>query len=424
MKHTRIKAMLAAAMLAFTMTGCGNVLNMAAGSGKTAELTEGITAQAVTGTEPDAEFLSGQTAFALALLQNAARNHEGQNVLLSPYSVMQALAMTANGAKGQTRTEMEQVLGGLPADALNGYLFTRREQLPAAQIKTANSVWWRSDENRLEVKPEFLQTAANYYAASAFQAPFDESTVKAINDWCSEHTEGMIPQMLDQIPPEVVMYLINAVSFDAKWEKIYDEEEPRAMQFTAANGSSQPMELMRSDEQTYLEDAHATGFLKPYENGGYAFAAILPEEGMSPEEYLAQLTPEGLRGLLLNTQNVTVHAGLPKFSYSYNDELSATLAEMGMPTAFDDNRADFSNMAESTNGNIAISRVLHKTNISVDTEGTKAAAVTIVECSDEACAEDPDNSKTVMLDRPFVYMIVDTNEMLPVFTGILNSIPS
>ena len=145
---------------------------------------------------------------------------------------------------------------------------------------------------------------------------------------------------------------------------------------------------------------------------------------MSPEEYLSQLTPEGLRDLFMNTQNVTVHAGLPKFSYSYNDELSVTLSEMGMPAAFDGKRADFSNMAKSSNGNIAISRVLHNTNISVDTEGTKAAAVTIVECSDEACAEDPDKTKTVMLDRPFVYMIVDTNEMLPVFAGILNSIPS
>lgn len=420
MKHTRIKAMLAAAMLAFSMTGCSNSY-MTAESGKASELTAGITAQAVTGTEPDAEFIAGQTAFALSLLQQTAKNYDGKNVLLSPYSLMQALAMAANGADGQTRSEMEQVLGGLPVDALNSYLYTRREQLPAAQIKTANSVWWRNAGDRLQVNPAFLQTAADYYAASAYQAPFDDSTVKAINDWCSKHTDGMIPELLDQIDPEVMMYLINAVSFDAKWETVY-EEEPWESEFTAADGSTQQMELMWSDEHTYLEDAHATGFLKPYENGDYAFAAILPEEGMTPEAYLAQLTPEGLRDLFLNAETAPVEAGMPKFSYAYEDELSKMLSEMGMPTAFED-AADFKNMAVSGDGNIAISRVLHKTFISVDTEGTKAAAISAVEF-DSCAPEVSDNLKTVLLDRPFVYMIVDTNEMLPVFAGILNSIPS
>ena len=128
MKHTRIKALAAAMLLLTTMTGCGAGSGISLGhSAKAVELTAGMRSTGSESTKPDEAFLQGQTAFALSLMQEAAKTREGRNVLLSPYSLMQALAMTANGAAGDTRAEMEQVLGGLPLDTLNSGLNYERQ---------------------------------------------------------------------------------------------------------------------------------------------------------------------------------------------------------------------------------------------------------------------------------------------------------
>ncbi|MBR4199800.1 MAG: serpin family protein [Oscillospiraceae bacterium] len=257
--------------------------------------------------------------------------------------------------------------------------------------------------------------------ADVFASPFNEQTQKDINNWCNVKTLGMIPELLSEpIPEEAVMYLINAVCFDAKWAHVY-EEEPQPLDFTAADGTVQQAQMMYSDEYQYLEDAHAVGFLKYYRGGSYAFAALLPEEGMTPERYLAQLTPDALRDILVNAESCDVNAGLPQFSYDFDMLMNEPLTEMGMGSAFEES-ADFSNMAKTATGTLFINRVLHKTHIDVDTEGTKAAAVTAVEMFDECDAEEPAEPKYVILDRPFVYMIVDTQTMLPVFFGILNNV--
>ena len=130
----------------------------------------------VTGADYDETFGKAQAAFTLSLLQKNAEAYQGENLLLSPYSVMQALAMTANGASGETLSEMEQTLGGIPCAKLNEYLYTQRTGMPDsenAKFKVANSLWIRDDEERLQVKPEFLQKIGNYYSAEAYRAPFD-----------------------------------------------------------------------------------------------------------------------------------------------------------------------------------------------------------------------------------------------------------
>ena len=404
-----------ACTLGLFLTACGG------NTVPSTNLTADIQPQTVSAAEPDELFCTGQTAFALSLLQETVSE---ENLLLSPYSVMQALAMTANGADGETRTQMEQVLGGLPMETLNPYLYTMRSQQPNTEhykLLTANSVWIRNDAERIRVKPDFLQTNADYYGADAYNAPFDNSTVSDINQWCSDHTDGMIPELLNRIEDEAVMYLINAVLFDSKWARPYTSE-PRDCNFTAQNGTNQTAQMMYSDEHLYLEDANATGFMKRYEGGQYAFAALLPEEGMSAADYIAGLTAESLRDTLTNPQSCEVRAGLPAFSYDYDTELSDALKAMGMPLAFTDS-ADFTRMADTESDSLYISGVLHKTHIDVNTEGTRAAAVTAVEVytSEAIATEEP---KYVILDRPFLYMILDTETCLPIFVGVLNEIPS
>ncbi|MBR6106780.1 MAG: serpin family protein [Oscillospiraceae bacterium] len=425
MKTAGIKAaaLICTAALCMPFAACGKQGKSGGQTVQAADLTKDIKPQSVTDTAPDEQFCAGQTAFALHLMQETLKE-DSENVLISPYSVMQALAMTANGAKGETLSQMEQVLGGIPVGSLNGYLHKQRSLLPdtdECRFRDANSVWFRDDASRLTMQQDFLQTTADYYGADAFKAPFDDSTLNDVNNWISDRTAGRIPKMLDRIGQEDVIYLVNAVVFDAKWESPYDGEEFSSVEFTALNGKTQTANMMFFDEYTYLSDVHATGFVKPYQGGQYAFAALLPEEGLSVTDYVAGLTPESLRETLTCAQHTAVDAGLPAFSYDFDAELSPMLKSMGMTDAFDPDIADLTGMASSSNGNIYISQVLHKTHIDVNTEGTSAAAATVVTACD-SCAL-PEDVKHVTLDRPFLYMIIDTENSLPVFMGVLTELP-
>ncbi|MBR6106782.1 MAG: serpin family protein [Oscillospiraceae bacterium] len=425
MKYRRSMSFAAAMLLLCAgLTGCGKQESdtPAGQTVQAADLTADIKPQAVTGADPDETYCAGQTAFALKLMQETLKKQQ-DNVLISPYSVMQALAMTANGANGDTLAQMEQTLGGLPIADLNRYLYTVRTNQPnteACKLECANSLWIRDDGDRIEAKPDFLQTTADYYGAPAYKRPFDQSTADEINSWCSEHTDGMIPHVISEIDETELMYLINAVVFDAKWEKQY-ENDPTDRDFKALDGSTQTAQMMYSDEHLYLTDAHACGFMKPYAGGKYAFAALLPEEGLSVTDYVAGLTPESLRKTLTGADREDVYAGLPEFTYDFDTEMTEQLSNMGMPGAFSEG-ADFRRMAKTDNGLLYIDKVLHKTHIEVDPKGTKAAAVTAVIMTNECDAETPE-PKYVILDRPFLYMIVDTETGLPVFMGILTEIP-
>lgn len=377
-------------------------------------LTADIQSESVEGKDADETFVNGQTNFALELLKNTVS--EKENILVSPYSVVQALAMTGNGTDGVTKEEFENVIGGgIDFDELNKYLYTQRTGQPndeKCKLLTANSVWTRNDDERISPYPEFLQKAVDYYNAELFKAPFDDETTKEVNKWVDTNTDHMIPQIVDKIDPETVMMLINAVTFDAKWQIPYFKEDVFEHDFTNYNGTVQQAEMMFSDEYSYLEDENATGFYKYYQGGRYAFAALLPNEDISVTDYVNSLTPESLHNVLSNPQEDYIRAGLPKFSYDYGTELSEILADMGMPSAFD--YADFSKLAPQS---IFISKVIHKTHIDVFEEGTRAAAVTGVFENDTTCPPLPE--KEIILDRPFVYCIVDTETYLPVFMGTL-----
>lgn len=386
--------------------------------GEPVDLMAGVqpAASRVTG-KPDPAAAAAATDFALRLFRVAGETDE--NTLLSPLSVLAALAMTANGAKGETLAQMEQTLG-LSGDALNEFFRAYLNALSGDEVlKLANSVWFTEDP-RFTVNGDFLQTNADYYGAEVYQAPFDEATRAAINDWVREKTDGMIPEILDQIPQAAVMYLVNALAFDAKWAKTYLSNSVSAGDFTLENGETRQADFMFSEEHEYLENELAVGFVKPYEGGKYAFAALLPKEGVSLEALLEGLDGAALQQLLQKRSDATVFTLLPKFETACGKELAEVLQDMGMELAFDENRADFTGLGTSSAGNIFINRVIHKTYISVAEEGTRAGAATVVEMTDGALLveEDP---KEVYLNRPFVYLLIDTETCLPLFIGTLRN---
>ena len=410
----KLIALLLVLAMALGMTACSQV--------SANDLMKDVPAKAVD-VLPDMDAGAAAAAdFGVRLFKTSIE--EGENTLISPLSVLYALAMTANGADGETLAQMEQVLG-MDVDNLNSYMLAYLDLLPETKdykMSLANSIWFKDDPN-FAVEQSFLQTNADYYGAGAYKAAFDEGTRNDINNWVKEHTDGMIPEIIDEIPDEAIMYLVNALAFDAKWADEYEEHQIREGRFTMEDGTRQDVDMMHSEEYTYLEDDLATGFIKYYKDRKYAFVAMLPNEGVTVSQYVDSLTGEHLRELLNNPQDLTVFASIPKFETEYDIEMSEVLQEMGMTDAFDWQVADFSRLGTyNVDGmNICINRVLHKTFISVSEQGTRAGAATAVEMVAEGAMEIVE-FKEVVLDRPFVYMLIDCETNLPFFIGTMMNV--
>ena len=410
----KLIALLLVFAMALSLTACSQ--------GSSEDLMKGVPAKAVD-VLPDMDAGAAAAAdFGVRLFKTSME--EGKNTLISPLSVLYALAMTANGADGETLVQMEQVLG-MDVENLNSYMLAYLDLLPESKdykMSLANSIWFKDDPDFI-VEQSFLQTNADYYGAGAYKAAFDESTRNDINNWVKEHTDGMIPEILDEIPDEAIMYLVNALAFDAKWADEYEEHQIREGPFTMEDGTRQDVDMMHSEEYTYLEDDMATGFIKYYKDRRYAFVAMLPNEGVSVSQYVDSLTGEHLRELLNNPQDLTVFASIPKFETEYDIEMSEVLQEMGMTDAFDWQIADFSKLGTyNVDGmNICINRVLHKTFISVTEQGTRAGAATAVEMVAEGAMEIVE-FKEVVLERPFVYMLIDCETNLPFFIGTMMNV--
>ena len=407
----RMIAMVLSVALFFSMTACSKV--------SSDDLMKDVPAKAVD-VLPDMDAgAAAATDFGVRLFQTSME--EGKNTLISPLSVLYALAMTANGADGETLAQMQQVLG-MDSDDLNCYMLAYMDLLPEAEeykMSLANSIWFKDDPN-FTVNESFLQTNADYYGSSIYKAAFDEGTRNDINNWVKEHTDEMIPEILDEIPDEAIMYLVNALAFEAQWDDVYDEFQVRDGIFTKEDGTKQDVEMMHADEYKYLSDDLATGFIKYYEGRKYAFAALLPNEGVTVQQYVDSLTGSHLRKMLADPEEIQVFTCIPKFESEYDIEMSEVLQEMGMTDAFDWHIADFSKLGTyNVDGmNICINRVLHKTFISVTEQGTKAGAATAVEMVAEGAAEIQEY-REVILDRPFVYILIDCETNLPFFIGTM-----
>ena len=208
-----IISLLLVCAMAVNLTGCTMEV-------QAKDLMDGITPSQVNALDDLGSQNADVTDFAIRLFK--ASEESGKNTLISPLSVLCALAMTANGAEEETLAQMEEVLG-MTTEELNLYLYSYMQNLPQGEkykLSLANSIWFTEDE-RFTVNQDFLQTNANYYGADIYKAPFDNQTLKDINNWVKQNTDEMIPEILDKIPDEAIMYLVNALAFEAEWMEIY-----------------------------------------------------------------------------------------------------------------------------------------------------------------------------------------------------------
>ena len=403
-------SLLLAIFITVSVTSCGTV-------SKPSNLMDNILSATVPSRQIDTVFIESMADVSLKLFKNSITNRE--NSIISPLSVILALAIIANGADGETLAQIEALLGiGISLTDLNEYLHSYINNLPStvrSRLKIANSLWFRDDNRRLHIERIFLQINADYYNTEAFTSEFNENTINDINSWVNVNTDGLINEIINNIDPNEVLYIVNTVLFDAIWSEPYVEHDiERDGIFTNIYGESQSVEFMHSKEGLLLDDGMATGFIKTYADG-YSFLALLPNIDVPIESYIESLTGAMFMDILANVKNTTVETIMPKFEYEYEIRLNDILKDLGITDAFDHTKADFSNMASMSNGNIYISEVLHKAYIKVDERGTKAGASTMARAEDTS--SNPNIIPIVRLNRPFIYAIIDNASALPIFIG-------
>ena len=269
-----------------------------------------------------------------------------------------------------------------------------------------------------------LEALCNYYPDTTIIARGNEIRVdgdeKSIEDF-----EMKINTLIEKRK-----HKMNLTPYDV--EEMFEGESPAGIAGIRGDAvivygtDGKPIRARNSTQEAmvraYFENDLATGFAKPYEDHDYRFVGLLPNKGVTVAELLESLDGEGLAELLTPAENTVVRVSLPTFTSSYDIELSGVLRALGMTDAFDAEAADFSRMGSSDAGPLFIGSVLHKTFIDVDEEGTRAAAATVTTMDGAAAPiEEEPEVKEVILDRPFVYLIVDAHTMTPVFTGTLTS---
>lgn len=381
------------------------------------DMTEGYEGRAGVGKETDERFTSAITDLAVRLFR--ASYTAGERGCISPLSLISALALCENGAAGNTLSQFEEMFG-LMSDDLNGYMYTYLNSITSTdkvKFNTANSMWFR---NNFIPTPSFLQSNADYYSAAVYRSDFGAGTVKDINEWVRTNTDGIIRKTIDSIPDTAVFYLINATVFDAEWETVYEKYQVSDGTFTSYTGARRTARMMRSDEHKYISGDGVTGFMKYYSGGRYALAALLPDADI--DGFIDGLDGETLRALISGAEGGIVHATMPRFSFGsdYENEMRDALCAIGLTDAFSA-RADFSALGATENADAAyIASVIHKTDITVDERGTRAGAVTVIR--GDTMSADPSHAKTVTLDRPFVFAIVDTETNFPIFMGVVTDI--
>ena len=371
------------------------------------ELTAGSATETPEVTIPGPDFSEGYNAFAVKLFLQCYQ--KGQNVLLSPYSVYAAVSMLNNGASGETKRQIEQMFGCSADISNNAVAYLMQYGDKKDIVKTANSIWL-NENLKMEVKDAFLKTCGNYYRSAVMRAPFSEAgTLEAINKWADENTKHRISKVLDSLTDDQAMVLINAMTFDGIWQDPFYEEDTQMKPFYHANGTEEDVNMMLGDAERYFENDIMTGMDKKYENG-YSFRAILPKEGYTLEDVIAAF--DFAKVPYKPSSGITV--SMPKFEDRSEVGLKNMLNNLGMQDAFT-SLADFSAITEDQK--LIVSAVIHKTFIKVDEKGTEAAAVTAITL-EAACVMEPEPYYYVNLDHPFIYMIMDDYNNVPLFIGV------
>lgn len=340
---------------------------------------------------------ASQTGVSLSFFSHVnAVSGADENVVTSPYSAAVCLSMLAEGAGGQTRAEFDSALGGIMFKAEN------LGSNDTVVVKSANSIW--IDDN-FSIRNSYVDLLQNDFDAFITTQRFsDPATVKAINNWCLEHTEGKIGDMIDRLTPDMVMVLVNALYFNAPWADAFDPELTSENVFHGKSKSGKVPMMHRTGQYNYAQVHGAQVIQLPYEGGRYSMFVALPPAGADLDKLIPQITEGAFNSAIEMMRPKKVKLSLPRFKVETSMLLNKALQDMGIRTAFTP-AADFHGIAEM--GPLVLDQVKQKCYVEVAEKGTEAAAVTVAQIRLTAVRVDPEDMAVMTVDRPFVFMITD-----------------
>ncbi len=361
---------------------------------------------------------SASNSFSTTLFNQVSAQNNGKNFFISPLSVSMALAMTLNGASGQTYKQIQNTLGlaGISNGGINqsyhNLIAMFKALDPNVTFDIANSIWYR---NTFPVLDSFVTTNSTYFNAKVTALNFDSpSAVNTMNGWVNSNTDGLIPGILSgPIPPSAVMYLINALYFHGTWEYKFPYAATKVETFYLAGGKTESDSMMTlNDTLNYYSDQSFTAIELPYGNGDYSMVVLLPAKAITSGNPIPSLSQGESNSIFAGFKPKDLDVTVPKFKLCYSINLDSVLSVVGMPDAFEPYEADFSRI--SSMSGLFISSVIHKTYIDVNEAGTKAAAVTSIGIRFTIAMPLPPSFDA---DRPFIFLIKENHNNTIMFMG-------
>lgn len=348
------------------------------------------------------------------------------NIFISPTSLFMALSMVYNGADGETKEEIAKLLEteGITAEELNksntALLSTLSKGSNKLQLNIANSIWVNE---RFHFQEDFAQNNETYFNAEIEGINvFDDGSVEKINNWVKNATNQKIEDIVEApLDPDLVAILINAIYFKGDWTHAFDEKQTKNTDFYLTNGTTKKVPLMTlSEELGYMENDTFQAVRLPYGDGEMSMQVFLPKEDSSLAEFTETITAENwsVWRAMFEKQEGTIL--LPKFQLDYEVELKDVLQKLGMDSAFEESRANFAKMIEEDD-QIWISKVLQKTFLEVNEQGTEAAAATMIEVVTESSTVHIDPPFYMEVNRPFFITIMDEETGMILFMGVIEN---
>ena len=367
-------------------------------------------------TTKSAEFARESNTFAFDFLDRINTAEEG-DFIISPLSMQFLLGMLLDGAQNGTADEICKVLGygAGEVDAVNEYCLSMMQQLPSLDKKTKLSIANAIFVNKqYSLKDSYRSTVGKYYLAEVANLDFFDGAgaLKTINGWCDKQTNGMIPKVLDEVSPDMLAYLLNALYFKSQWKEKFPKGNTANESFTIGNGTAKKVPMMKHNGHFMYQDNNIFRVVRlPYGNGAFSMLVILPQSGKTIAEVTSALKDFDWNGFLSGMVSCDVDIWLPKFETKYSKKLNDILSDMGMPSSFT-TAANFMAMSDAS---LCLSFVKQDAVIKVDEEGTEAAAVSSAGLL--ATSAGPGEHIVFHADHPFLYLITESSTGAILFAG-------
>ena len=394
--------------LIFSLTGCSHNVGSDPGPSD------------IVMTQKSLQLVNADNTFTFNLIKKIPDN-SGHNVMVSPLSISLALSMTLNGADGDTKSAIINTLGlsALNVEEINQVYFELVSALKKADPKVilniANSIWIKKN---YPVLAPFIATNQKYYDATVELIDFDQTALGKINGWVNQKTNAKIPKILDQISADEIMFLINAIYFKGMWQVQFEKSRTENETFTPGNATTVNVPFMKiKDQFAYSVQTGYKALRMPYGRGKFGMVILLPDEGVTADQLLTEMSPLSWQALNAALDHLTkVDVWMPRFKFSWESTLNEILSSLGMAVAFNKNDANFSKI--NVTDQLFITKVKHKTFIEVNEEGTEAGAATSVGIGLTSVGP---GEPQFHLNRPFLFLITESDTGAILFVGKVES---